>query len=87
MSSGFDLIVLGAPLKKFWICTSLLFTLSVFPVSCILLCSIRQSLNRFNPTVSMPLRPKRICSGVECFGGSHIVQFSNCFLLLRVDLT
>lgn len=29
----------------------------------------------------------RTCSGVECFGGFHIQQYSNPFLFLRGDLT
>lgn len=38
-------------------------------------------------SVSMPLRPKRTCSGVECFGGFHITRFIHLFIFLREAFT
>ncbi|KAM0961360.1 hypothetical protein ACFX13_021071 [Malus domestica] len=81
MSASFDLVVLGAP-SKLWILTA-----ACSAVCFMLLCFFRQ---RFNPVirpVSMILRPKRICSGLQYFGAFHIKRFSFLFLFLRVDLT
>ncbi|KAK9060012.1 hypothetical protein SSX86_020716 [Deinandra increscens subsp. villosa] len=38
-------------------------------------------------TVSMLLRPKRTCSGAECFGGFHINRLFDLFLFFRGNLT
>lgn len=38
-------------------------------------CSNKQRLVLESPSLSMRLRPKRTCSGVEVFGGFHIKQF------------
>ncbi|WOH07708.1 hypothetical protein DCAR_0727141 [Daucus carota subsp. sativus] len=38
-------------------------------------------------TVSMRLRPKRTCSGVECFGGFVIMKYFYLFLFLRGPFT
>ncbi|KAL7240450.1 hypothetical protein ACSBR2_006159 [Camellia fascicularis] len=73
MSARSDLAVIGAPLQ---LCLSFA---SVFLALC-----MRQLCF---PTVSMPLRPKRTCSGVECFGGFHIKRFFYLFLFLRGPLT
>ncbi|KAK4263791.1 hypothetical protein QN277_029162 [Acacia crassicarpa] len=88
MSSRFESAVIGAPLKLSVLSDSLLFLFSVCSIiRCMLLCSFRQSLNLVNPTASMPLRSKRTCSGVECFGGFHNIRFSHLFIFLRGDLT
>ncbi|XP_061339484.1 uncharacterized protein LOC133286140 [Gastrolobium bilobum] len=92
MSSEFDLEVIGALLEligaHFWIVTtSFLLTLAVGSVCCMLFCTLRQRLSLVNPAVSMRLRSKRTCSGVECFGGFHIQKFSHLFLFLRGDFT
>lgn len=73
MSAGFDLALIGAP-SQLWL----------FSSSC---CSLVNRLNLVNPSVSMRLRPKRTCSGVECFGTFHIKRFSLIFLFLRGGLT
>ncbi|PIN05231.1 hypothetical protein CDL12_22225 [Handroanthus impetiginosus] len=79
MSASFDLaVVFGAPLK---LCFS-----SISCDQCMLkslCCALQQSTHRFFPTVSMRLRPKRTCCGVECFGGYHINRLFNLFLFLR----
>ncbi|XP_028768237.1 uncharacterized protein LOC114754022 [Neltuma alba] len=88
MSSRFDLAVIGAPLKLCVLSATLLFLFSVCSaIRCMLLCSSRQRLNLVYPTASMRLRPKRTCSGVECFGGFHNIRFSHLFIFLRGDLT
>lgn len=43
--------------------------------------------NLGSSSASMRLRPRRTCSGVECFGGFHIKRFSNLFLFLRGGFT
>lgn len=80
---GFVLEKTGAFLKLFWISTSsaVLF-LGIFKKQS-LCCSGQQSFSLTFPTVSMRLRPKRTCSGVECFGGFHITRFLDLFLFLR----
>ncbi|KAI3710062.1 hypothetical protein L2E82_39835 [Cichorium intybus] len=68
-------IVIRAPLKL-WISSALLI--------CSFWCS---SQNRFlfsSCTVSMPLRPKRISSGVNSFGRFHIDRYLNFFVLAAV---
>lgn len=52
-----------------------------------LLCRFCLRSNLVSSSVSMRLRSKRTCSGVECFGGFHIKRFSNLFLFLRGGLT
>ncbi|XVE53304.1 hypothetical protein DITRI_Ditri02bG0193300 [Diplodiscus trichospermus] len=93
MSAEFGLALIGAQLQL-WrssstvICSYRLFTTALLAVSCMILCFYRQRLNLVFPTVSMRLRPKRTCSGVECFGGFHIKQrFFYLFLFLRGDHT
>lgn len=83
MSAKSDLIVFGAPsLKLFQLYYSLFF------VHCMqLCCSSQQSNNLGFSSVSMRLRPKRTCSGVECFGGFHIKRFIALFLFFRGTLT
>ncbi|KAK4399941.1 hypothetical protein Sango_1100200 [Sesamum angolense] len=85
MSASSDLaVVFGAPLK---LCFS---SVSSFSAQCMrksLCCALQQSTHFFFPTVSMRLRPKRTCSGVECFGGYHINRLFNIFLFLRGPLT
>lgn len=81
------LLVFGAPSLKLF--HQLYFSLLLFFLHCIqqLCCSSEQSFNlRFSP-VSMRLRPKRTCSGVECFGGFHIKRFIALFIFLRETLT
>ncbi|KAL8224352.1 hypothetical protein R6Q57_019827 [Mikania cordata] len=78
MSAGL-LAVIGAPLKL--CCLSHLFLCSV-----LCWCSQQGYLLCF-PTVSMRLRPKRTCSGVECFGGFHINRLFDLFLFLRGPAT
>ncbi|KAI3778956.1 hypothetical protein L2E82_08346 [Cichorium intybus] len=78
MSAG-SLTLIGAPLK-------LCFSFALFICS-YLCCFAQQSLLLRFPTVSMRLRPKRTCSGVECFGGFHINRLFDLFLFLRGPLT
>lgn len=75
MSAGFDLALIGAP-SKLWLFTSASSS-----------CSFFKRLNLVKNSVSMRLRPKRTCSGVECFGTFHIKRFSVIFLFLRGGLT
>ncbi|ONI31396.1 hypothetical protein PRUPE_1G310000, partial [Prunus persica] len=85
MSASFALAVIGA-LLKLWILTSSFF--SAYLVICfMLLCWFRQRLNPVISSVSMSLRPKRTCSGLQYFGAFHIKRFSFLFLFLRGDLT
>ncbi|KAK7840460.1 hypothetical protein CFP56_016671, partial [Quercus suber] len=49
----------------------------------LLLPSNLQRLNLVLSSVSMRLRLKRTCSGVECFAPFHIKRFSFLFLFLR----
>ncbi|KAI3730576.1 hypothetical protein L1987_61747 [Smallanthus sonchifolius] len=63
-----------------------------FPSALFFLCSVlcwcsQQGVLLCFPTVSMPLRPKRVCSGGECFGGFHINRLFNIFLFFRGPLT
>ncbi|XWS69775.1 hypothetical protein CRYUN_Cryun04dG0207500 [Craigia yunnanensis] len=88
MSAELDLALIGAQLQLWLssskIVSSHLFTTALLAVSCMILCLYRQRLNLVFPTVSMRLRSKRTCSGVECFGGFHIKQrFFYLFLFLR----
>ncbi|KAK2635820.1 hypothetical protein Ddye_030612 [Dipteronia dyeriana] len=83
MSAGFDLAVIGAPLKL-WISYSSVDLLSVISaLFCMLLCCLVQSLNLVNPSVSMRLRPKRICSGD--FHIKH--RYFYLLIFLRGDFT
>ncbi|CAI9296758.1 unnamed protein product [Lactuca saligna] len=74
MSAG-SLNLIGAPLK---LCIS--FALFICSYLC---CFTQQSLLLCVPTVSMRLRPKRTCSGVECFGGFHINSFGHVLRLQK----
>ncbi|KAK3013672.1 hypothetical protein RJ639_009642 [Escallonia herrerae] len=81
MSAGSELAAIGAHLKL-WI--SVIFVNLCMQQLC---CFFQQSFSLCFPTVSMRLRPKRTCSGVECFGGFHIKRFFYLFLFLRGPLT
>lgn len=74
MSTGSDLALIGAPLKVLISCASVFFALCMRQ-----LCS----LHLFSSAFSMPLRPKRTCTGVKCFPGFHIKRFVHLFLFLR----
>lgn len=92
MSSGFILAVIGAPLKLsiVYVSFSLFLNLSEFVFSGFASwCMLRGILshNSVKPSVSMRLRPKRTCCGVECYGGFHIQRFSYLFIFLRGDFT
>ncbi|KAM7464348.1 hypothetical protein LguiA_032469 [Lonicera macranthoides] len=80
---GSELAAIGAPLKL-WISFPSLFLVLFMQQLC---CLHQQSPNLSSPEVSMRLRPKRTCSGVECFGGFHIKRFFYLFLFLRGPLT
>ncbi|KAB1999845.1 hypothetical protein ES319_D12G189300v1 [Gossypium barbadense] len=89
MSAEFDLALIGAQLQLCFsastttVCARLFIT-ALLAVSCMILCFYRQRLNIVFSTVSMRLRPKKSCSGVESFGGFHIKQrFFYLFLFLR----
>ncbi|EOA34853.1 hypothetical protein CARUB_v10022434mg [Capsella rubella] len=43
----------------------------------------KQRLVLQTPSLSMRLRPKRTCSGVEVFGGFHIKQQKFSFFIVR----
>ncbi|KAH7841298.1 hypothetical protein Vadar_028091 [Vaccinium darrowii] len=73
-----DLGVIGAQLKL-WISFSFL-ALCMQPPLC---CLHQQITHLFFPTLSMRLRSKRTCSGVDYFGGFHIIRFFYLFLFLR----
>ncbi|KVH97629.1 hypothetical protein Ccrd_000292 [Cynara cardunculus var. scolymus] len=75
--SASSLAEIGAPLKL-WITFALL--IWCYSPLC---CFSQQRFHLRLPTVSMRLRPKRTCSGVECFGAFHIQGFSSLFLFLR----
>ncbi|KAI3733973.1 hypothetical protein L6452_13432 [Arctium lappa] len=77
--SATSLAVIRAPLK---LCIS--FALFITSYLC---CFTQQSFRFCFPTVSMRLRPKRTCSGVECFGGFHINRLFDLFLFLRGPFT
>ncbi|KAL5759166.1 hypothetical protein ACOSQ2_018004 [Xanthoceras sorbifolium] len=85
MSAGFDLAVIGAPLKQLWLSyfsSAALFTLFSV-VYCMLLCCLQQGYNLFFASVSMRLRAKRTCSG-----DFHIKQrFFYLLIFLRGDFT
>ncbi|KAI9169747.1 hypothetical protein LWI28_017129 [Acer negundo] len=84
MSAGFDLAVVGAPLKLWISYSSTDFLLSVISaLFCMLLCCFEQSLNLVNPSVSMRLRPKRTCSGD--FHIKH--RYFYLLIFLRGDFT
>ncbi|OAY31310.1 hypothetical protein MANES_14G101800v8 [Manihot esculenta] len=88
MSACFDLALIGALLKLCFIPSAS----STLCVCCgslcyMLLCCFQQSLHLGFPAISMRLRSKRTCSGVECFGGFHIKRFFYLFLYLRGALT
>ncbi|KAI7734569.1 hypothetical protein M8C21_009821 [Ambrosia artemisiifolia] len=75
MSASF-LTVTGAPLK---LCFSF-----AYVINSLLFCwSSQQSLLLSFPSASMRLRPKRTCSGVECFSGFHINRLFDLFLFFR----
>ncbi|XVF86009.1 hypothetical protein PTKIN_Ptkin17bG0166400 [Pterospermum kingtungense] len=92
MSAEFDLALIGAQLQL-WLSSSTivcshLFTSALLAVSCTILCFYGQRPSFLFPAVSMRLRPKRTCSGVECFGSFHIKQrIFYLFLFLRGDHT
>ncbi|CAH8358853.1 unnamed protein product [Eruca vesicaria subsp. sativa] len=44
---------------------------------------VKQRLVLESPSLSMRLRPKRTCSGVEVFGGFHIKQQKFSFFIVR----
>ncbi|CAA3000828.1 Hypothetical predicted protein [Olea europaea subsp. europaea] len=84
MSASFDLgVVFGAPLK---LCSCSYKSSSALCMQKSLCCEIRQRNFVLFPTVSMRLRPKRTCSGVECFGGYLIKRSLNLFVFLRGPL-
>ncbi|KAG8382912.1 hypothetical protein BUALT_Bualt05G0129000 [Buddleja alternifolia] len=84
MSASSDLAVFGAQLKLCSISSSI--SSSINSAHCMhksLCCVLQQSSQFLFPTVSMRLRPKRTCSGVECFGGYHINRLFILFLFFR----
>uniref|UniRef100_A0A6N2N045 Uncharacterized protein n=1 Tax=Salix viminalis TaxID=40686 RepID=A0A6N2N045_SALVM len=93
MSAEFDLTFVGAQLQL-WISffTTKAFTICLggvvswcFCFFCyMLLCCVKQRLNLGYPAVSMPLKSKGTCSGVEAF---HLKRFFYLFLFLRGALT
>ncbi|KAL3824084.1 hypothetical protein ACJIZ3_020113 [Penstemon smallii] len=87
MSASFELdVVIGAPLKLcFCYSSSSIFSANFLPQN--LCCALQQRKLSCFPTVSMRLRPKRTCSGVECFGGYHINRLLNNLVFLRGPLT
>ncbi|KAJ0545494.1 hypothetical protein HanIR_Chr08g0350451 [Helianthus annuus] len=78
MSAGL-LTFTRAPLKLY-------FSFAYVILSPLCWCS-QQGLPQSFPTASMRLRPKRTCSGVECFGGFHINRLFDLFLFIRGPLT
>lgn len=85
MSAGSDLaVVFGDSLKLGF---SYISSSSAHCMRKSLCCKLQQSAHFFFPTVSMRLRPKRTCSGVECFGGYHINRLFHLFLFFRGFLT
>ncbi|KAF8033096.1 hypothetical protein BT93_D1863 [Corymbia citriodora subsp. variegata] len=98
MLVGFGLAVIGA-LLRLWVVSvssfppsqssssSLASAAALGALRFMLLCGFRPRSNLVPSSASMRLRPRRTCSGVECFGGFHIKRFSNLFLFLRGGLT
>lgn len=78
MSVGSELVAIGSQLKH-WISFA-----SVFLSICI---QLQLFCLHLCPKVSMRLRPRRTCSGVDCFGGFHIMKIFYLFLFLRGPLT
>nr|GLL32181.1 hypothetical protein DM860_008336 [Ipomoea trifida]GMD13606.1 EREBP-like factor [Ipomoea batatas]GMD15301.1 EREBP-like factor [Ipomoea batatas]GMD16776.1 EREBP-like factor [Ipomoea batatas]GMD21125.1 EREBP-like factor [Ipomoea batatas] len=70
--------VFGAFLLKLWLAVSSVL-LNLCMQRFFLCCSVQQRVAVVFPSVSMRLRPKRTCSGVECFGGFHIKRFLHTF--------
>ncbi|KAI7996969.1 hypothetical protein ACSBR1_036551 [Camellia fascicularis] len=83
MSAESESALIGAQLKLWISFTSVFFALCLQQLCCL----YQQRTNLCFPTVSMRLRPKRTCSGVECFGGFHIKRFFFLFLFFRGPLT
>ncbi|KAL3510798.1 hypothetical protein ACH5RR_030199 [Cinchona calisaya] len=86
MSARFHFETILALLKKnlYWISVSSAVLLLLGIKNPKSLCSANQQSSSLPfPTVSMRLRPKRTCSGVECFGGFHIKRFLSLFLFFR----
>ncbi|GLU04753.1 hypothetical protein SLE2022_218850 [Rubroshorea leprosula] len=84
MSAGSDLALIGAPVKLCLSSSSAVFSrffCALVAFCWAILCFYKQGLNLVFPSVSMRLRPKRTCSGAECFGGFHIKQHFFCLLL------
>lgn len=77
MSAGSKSGAIGAQLKLCISFSCVFFSLCMLQQLC---CLFQQWIHLFFPTVSMRLRPKRTCSGIEFFGGFHIKKF--CYLLL-----
>ncbi|KAL3830928.1 hypothetical protein ACJIZ3_019730 [Penstemon smallii] len=89
MSASFDLAFVLFGLTSLKLCFSSSSS-SVISANCSrksLCCCLQQRNLSFFPTVSMRLRPKRTCSGVEFFGGYHINRLFFLFLFLRSPLT
>ncbi|GLT91797.1 hypothetical protein SLE2022_096690 [Rubroshorea leprosula] len=86
MSAGFGLALIGAPLRLCFSSSSAIYSrllCALVALYCAILCLYEQGLNLVFPSVSMRLRPKRTCSGVECFGCFHVIQrFFYLFLFL-----
>ncbi|CDP00612.1 unnamed protein product [Coffea canephora] len=75
---------IGALLKKLcWISVSSAVLLLAINNQKSLCSANRRSSSLLFPTASMRLRPKRTCSGVECFGGFHIKRYLSLFLFFR----
>ncbi|KAL8120880.1 hypothetical protein AgCh_017890 [Apium graveolens] len=74
MSAGFQLVSISA-----------LFSFLVSFASVFL--ALGSCLRQLIVTFSMRLRPKRTCSGVECFGGFVIMKYFYLFLFLRGPFT
>lgn len=72
--------VFGAFLLKLWLAVSSVL-LNLFMQRFLLCCGFQQRIAAIFPSVSMRLRPKRTCSGVECFGGFHIKRFLHTFCI------
>ncbi|VVA94493.1 unnamed protein product [Arabis nemorensis] len=87
MSAGFDSAVILSLINNIScpISSSSCFKSSVLAAAfsnALHFCSKQRLVLQF-PSLSMRLRPKRTCSGVEVFGGFHIKQQKFSFFIVR----
>nr|GLL43431.1 hypothetical protein CDL12_22225 [Ipomoea trifida] len=80
-------IVIRAPLLKLCVIVSSALLIDLCMQRILLCCALKQITAVFDQTVSMRLRPRRTCSGGECFGGFHIKRLLHTFLISKRPLS